>query len=41
MTIEPLIEDRAEQPYAAVKKRVTMHTIPAIANRIPDGMAHR
>jgi hypothetical protein len=41
MTIEPLTVDRAEQPYAAVKKRVTMHTIPSDTDRIPDGMAHR
>jgi hypothetical protein len=39
MTQEPSIVTRPAQPYAAVKGLVTMDTIPAIADRIPDVFA--
>jgi effector-binding domain-containing protein len=36
MSTAPEITDRAEQPYVAVKAQVTMQTISAIADRIPE-----
>lgn len=36
LPVEPRVVDRAEQPYAAIKRRVTMQTIPEIADRLSD-----
>ncbi|MQA86755.1 MAG: GyrI-like domain-containing protein [Streptosporangiales bacterium] len=36
MPREPRVVDRAEQPYVAVRGLVTMQTIDAIADRLPD-----
>lgn len=36
---EPKIEWRAAQPYAAIRRPVTMRTIPEIADRIPEVFA--
>ncbi|MBV1850796.1 GyrI-like domain-containing protein [Catellatospora tritici] len=34
--VHPAITDRAAQPYAGIKRTVTMNTIPEIADRIPQ-----
>jgi protein subunit release factor B len=34
MPAEPSVVERADQPYVAVKGRVTMHTFAAIADRL-------
>ncbi|GHJ42671.1 DNA gyrase inhibitor [Catellatospora sp. TT07R-123] len=34
--VHPAITDRAAQPYAGIKRTVTMHSIPEIADRIPE-----
>jgi effector-binding domain-containing protein len=39
MPTAPRIVERAEQPYVAVSGRVTMHTIGAIADRLPEVFA--
>lgn len=36
MTITPEIVQRAEQPYVAVRRTVTMRTFPEIADRLPE-----
>jgi effector-binding domain-containing protein len=36
MSSEPRIEERAEQPYVAIRGLVTMQTIGAIADRLPE-----
>jgi effector-binding domain-containing protein len=36
VTGEPKIEARAEQPYVAIRGQVTMATIAAVADRIPE-----
>ncbi|MGI8666994.1 MAG: GyrI-like domain-containing protein [Jatrophihabitans sp.] len=36
---QPQIVERAEQPYVAIRGRVTMTTIPAIADRFPELMS--
>ncbi|RKS76737.1 effector-binding domain-containing protein [Actinomadura pelletieri DSM 43383] len=36
MTTEPKIEERAAQPYVAIRRRVTMQAIGEIADRIPE-----
>ncbi|MGH3243373.1 MAG: GyrI-like domain-containing protein [Spirillospora sp.] len=36
MTTKPNIEERAAQPYMAVRRRVTMQTIGEVADRIPE-----
>jgi effector-binding domain-containing protein len=33
---QPTVVERAEQPYVAVRRRVTIDTIPEIADRIPE-----
>lgn len=33
---EPRVVDRAEQPYAAIKRSVTMQSIGKVADRLPD-----
>jgi effector-binding domain-containing protein len=39
MTTEPRIQSRAAQPYVAIRRSVTMRTIPEIADRIPEVFA--
>jgi effector-binding domain-containing protein len=39
MFSEPVVVDRAEQPYVAIRRSVTMGTIPEAADRIPDVLA--
>lgn len=34
--MQPQIFDRPDQPYVAIRGRVTMDTIPAIADRLPE-----
>ncbi|MDQ3403102.1 MAG: GyrI-like domain-containing protein [Actinomycetota bacterium] len=34
--MEPMIEDRAEQPYVGVRRVITMTTFSAVADRIPE-----
>ena len=36
MPVEPVIAQRTAQPYVAIRRLVTMQTIPEIADRIPD-----
>ncbi|GAA4227752.1 GyrI-like domain-containing protein [Actinomadura meridiana] len=36
MTTKPNIEERAAQPYVAIRRRVTMRTISEVADRIPE-----
>ncbi len=36
MSAQPSIEERAAQPYVAIKGVVTMHSIGAMAGRLPD-----
>ncbi len=40
MPIEPRVEIRAEQPYVAVRRAVTLATFPEIADRLPGVIAH-
>ncbi len=40
MPIEPTIIDRAAQPYVGFKRTVTMATMSAVIDRIPDLFAH-
>jgi effector-binding domain-containing protein len=37
---EPQIVDLVDQPYAAIRAQVTMSTIPEIADRFPELLAH-
>jgi effector-binding domain-containing protein len=39
MQAEPVIVERAQQPYVATKRRVTMDTFGAIADRLPEVFA--
>lgn len=39
MPTEPRIVQRADQPYVAIKRLVTMQTIPEIADRLPEVFA--
>jgi effector-binding domain-containing protein len=40
VSAEPRLVDRPQQPYLGITGRVTMRTIPAIADRLPEVFAH-
>jgi effector-binding domain-containing protein len=36
MTVNLAIEERPAQPYAAIRRTITMHTFPEVADRLPE-----